>query len=266
MLFSVNYHSTRLKEADEIRCPINQLGQIYNFLKENSNKRYVITEIDRVEWNKAIEQIDIIREKVRDYTIECTSIIGVKKFINNGYHAFIKYPVTDWETLQGFLTIGVSDVYIDGSLGFSLKEVAKLCADTKTKIRISPTVSSNAALTGIEPYSFFIRPEDLSLYEKYINVIDFKVQDKEKEDALFSIYKRGSFYYNLKDLLDSCTFSVLNPFIKPEFGQARINCGQRCLIPGHSCHLCETQIQLTNLVYDYFKEKNAKTKDKNVLQ
>ena len=83
---------------------------------------------------------------------------------------------------------------------------------------MSPTISPTAAIIGIRPNSFFIRPEDLSLYNKYIGVIDFKEPNQEKEDTLFSIYKRGSFLYDLKDLLDDCTFSVQNPFIKPEFG------------------------------------------------
>ena len=85
--------------------------------------------------------------------------------------------------------------------------------------------------------------------------------NQDKEDTLFNIYKRGTFYYNLNDLLEGCKFSVLNPFIKPEFGQSRLNCGQRCLIPGHSCHLCATQIELTNLVYNYFKQKEEESQE-----
>lgn len=43
MIFSVNYHSQYKQEAQEIRCPINQLGTIFTFIKDNPNKRYNIT-------------------------------------------------------------------------------------------------------------------------------------------------------------------------------------------------------------------------------
>lgn len=255
MLFSVNYQSKNKAKADEIRCPYNQLGMLYGFMKDNRDKRYLIAGASSEDPGRLLEQADIVRDSVTSYTIECNSILYTKKLIKDGYNAFVKFPVADWETLHSFISMGVSDIYVDSCLGFQLGKVASLCADKGIRIRVSPSLSPTAAITGLKPNSFFIRPEDLSLFDKYIDIIDFKVTNQEKEDALFSIYKRGNFIYNLKDLLDDCTFSVPNPYLKPEFGQARVNCGQRCLIPGHSCHLCETQVQLTNLVYDYFKDE-----------
>lgn len=120
---------------------------------------------------------------------------------------------------------------------------------------MSPTISPNAALTGLQPSSFFIRPEDLDLYEKIVDIIDFRLEDQEKEDALFQIYNRRSFIYGLENLLVEATFTAPNPFIKPEFGDSRLNCGQRCRIPSRSCHLCESQIELTNVVYDFFSRE-----------
>ena len=261
MLFSVNYQSKNKEKADEIRCPYNQLGLLYEFLKEHKDKRYLIAGDASEDPKRLFEQIEIVSNAVQDYTIECTSILFTKRLIKDGYKAYVKFPVSDWETIHSFIEIGVSDIYVDSSLGFQLGKVYQLCQNKGIKIRVSPSLSPTAAITGLKSNSFFIRPEDLNLYSKYIGVIDFRVTNQEKEDALFSIYKRGSFIYNLKDLLEDCTFSVPNPYIKPEFGQARVTCGQRCLIPGHSCHLCETQIQLTNLVYDYFKGEERDKKN-----
>ena len=235
-------------------------------MKEHRDKRYVIIDTTKTDEDfvKLMEQVDILRDIVANYTIECTSILRVKQLIHGNYHAFLKYPISDWETLRDFISIGVSDIYIDGALGFQLKKVKDICG--KIFIRVSPTISLNASLIGIKPNSFFIRPEDLHLYDKYIDIIDFQVKDQEKENTLFTIYKRGTFFYDLSHLLDKCNFSVENPFIKPEFGQARINCGQRCLIPGYACHLCDTQIQLTNLVYQYFKAKDDLSSPEAQLQ
>ena len=255
MLFSVNYQSKNKDKADEIRCPYNKFGLLYEFLKDHKDKRYLIADASPEDLKSLLEQVEIISNAVQDYTVECSSILLTKRLIKDGYKAYVKFPISDWETVHSFINIGVSDIYIDSSLGFQLGKVYQLCHDKDIKIRVSPSLSPTAAITGLKTNSFFIRPEDLHLYSKYIGVIDFKVPNQEKEDALFSIYKRGNFIYNLKDLLNDCAFSVPNPYLKPEFGRTRVTCGQHCLIPGRSCHLCETQIQLTNLVYTYFKEE-----------
>ena len=260
MIFSVSYRSSYKEEADEIRCPFNQLGTIYKFIKEHAGKRYVIADASPEDHQRLVEQVDIVRKIVWDYTIECSSILHMKQLIREGYNAYIKYPISDWETLQSLVQLGASDVYIDSSLGFQLKAVYDLCTSIEhdTLIRISPTLSPNASILGLQPNSFFIRPEDLHLYEKYLGVIDFKITNQDKEDMLYKIYNRGNFVNDLGQLLEDCTFSVPNAFIKPEFGEARVNCRQHCMIPGHSCHLCDTQIQLTNMVYNYFKNKDTK--------
>ncbi len=49
MQFSVNFKSTKKEDADEIRCPYNQLGRIYDFIKENPSKRYLIETIENTD-------------------------------------------------------------------------------------------------------------------------------------------------------------------------------------------------------------------------
>ena len=261
MLFSVNYHSKHKQEADEIKCPYNQFGQIRSFLSNNPNKRYVIADASLEVLDTVMEQVDIIRSKVNDYTIECNQIAAARKLIAEGYKAYLKYPIMDWEGLSALVELGVSDIYIDGPLGFQVSRLLKVIANSDIKLRVSPTTSPNSSITGISPNSFYIRPEDLHLYDKVIGVIDFQADSIDREDALFSIYKRGTFLYNLKDLLYNCRFSVPNLYLKPEFGQARLNCEQKCKIPGRTCHLCDTQVSLTNIVYKYFKEKDAKNRN-----
>lgn len=53
MLFSLNYKSAYKQEADEIRCPINQIGAVYNFIKENPSKRYNVSIIS----NESLDKI-----------------------------------------------------------------------------------------------------------------------------------------------------------------------------------------------------------------
>lgn len=261
MLFSLNHKSKHKQEADEIRCPVNQLGLIFPFIKDNPNKRYniIVADGSSIEYNKLVEQIEYVKEVVQNnnYTIECGDIITFHGFAENGYNAYLRFPVTDWETFDNLKQMGVSDIYIDGPLGFSCPALIKAKEDSAVKIRISPTISPNASLSSsTNASSFFVRPEDLPAYEEAFDIIDFKMPNQEKEDTLFTIYKRGTFNYNLQELIEELNIRVPNLFVRPEFAKQRFNCGQRCRVPGKSCHLCDTQFSLTNALLDYFKEGN----------
>lgn len=245
MIFSLNHHSDYKNNAGEIKCPFNQLGTIINFIKQNSNKRYNIIlpdNITKVELEKAVGQIDLLKTIAKDYTIQCGSLINLQYLLSCGYNAYLRFPVTDWETFCELRDLEVSDIYIDGPLAFQ----CKLIRDGKknVKIRMSPNISSNGSiLVDKKPSSFFVRPEDLSLYESFIDIIDFKVDNKEKEDTLYKIYHRGTFNFSISDLIDGLP-QISNLMFKEEFGKRRLNCGQKCKIPGYSCHFCETYFKI----------------------
>ena len=93
MLFSLSYKSAHKQEADEIKCPVNQLGLILPFMKDNPNKRYNIADVSSVERNKMIEQVELVKEIVEDYTIECDNIATFRSLVFNGYNAYIRFPV-----------------------------------------------------------------------------------------------------------------------------------------------------------------------------
>lgn len=256
MKFSVNYQSKYKIEADEIRCPINQLGTIFSFVKEHPEKRYNIILSKDIAYDKMIEQINFIKEIAEDYTIEGGNISIISGLIDSGYNAYLRFPVCDWESFNNIKGIGVSDIYIDGPLGFQIDAIAK--GKDNIKIRFSPTVSPNANLSikASNANAFFIRPEDIALYESALDIVDFKTEEQEKEDTLYQIYKRGTFNFNLEQLIEHLHMTVPNLFIRPEFAKERLNCGQRCNVPGKSCHLCETQFTITNSLLNYIKESN----------
>lgn len=240
MLFSVNYQSARKQEAGEVRCPINQLGLLTTFIHDNPAKRINIIAQDKQDFTDIeMRQIELIKNMTENYAVECGKAAQMLLLISHGYHAYLKYPVTDWETFTMLTEIGVSDIYIDGPLCFQMDKLSKC----NVKIRVSPTLSPNTSLAAGKPNNFFIRPEDLSLYSA-IDVIDFKESNQEKEDALFDIYKRGTFNYSLKDLITNFPYDINNLLFKEDFAQHRLNCGQKCKQPGRSCHLCSNYFNL----------------------
>lgn len=246
MIFSASHHSNKMKQAGEIRCPYNQLGTIIKFIKENPSKRYNIIipdDLTQIQLKKLAEQVDIVKTIAEDYTIQCGNILQLRDLKDMGYNRYLRFPVTDWETLEELREAEVSDLYIDGPLGFQMDAIAQIKGDIK--IRVSPTISPNISISANrKPSSFFIRPEDLSLYSHAIDIIDFKERDQDKEDTLFAIYNRGTFNYDINLLIDGLP-ARNNLLFGDNFAKKRLNCAQKCNIPGHQCHYCDTYFSVT---------------------
>lgn len=85
----------------------------------------------------------------------------------------------------------MSDIYITNDLAFDLntlsKEVHKI--NNKCQIRVYCNIAQSALVLQEQNSlkSFFIRPEDVDLYEKYIDVLEFYGVD-EKLETYYKIY------------------------------------------------------------------------------
>jgi hypothetical protein len=236
MIFSLDYKSHNKAKAQEIRCPWNQLGSILKFVKENPFKRYVVI-FDK---DASYSQVDLLQTIAKDYTIQCSTIPQLIESLNRGYNAFISYPITTWEEFADLRRLKVSDIYIDSPLTFQTDKIKTVKEDIK--IRVSPTVSPNSSFSAVKsPETFFIRPEDLFLYEGIIDVVDFK---DPREDTLFDIYTRGTFNFNLNELIPDLATSANNLLFSDEFAKYRLNCRQLCKTPSHTCHLCSNYVRM----------------------
>lgn len=242
MIFSINYRSPLKSRAEEIRCPYNQLGSVFDFIKEHPEKRYNIILTAEADLSRALEQVNFVRDVASDYTIECATIPQLLSAKAGEYNAYLRFPVTDWETYQNLRELGVSDIYIDGPLGFQVNQLATKNHDVK--IRVSPTVSPNSALSADrKPNSFFIRPEDLHLYSDAIDVIDFKETNPDKENALFNVYTRGTFNFDINQLISGLP-AINNLMFKEDFAKERLHCGQKCNTPNRHCSFCNNYFNI----------------------
>lgn len=250
MRISVHYTSKWVKEAEEIKCPWNQLGLVLPSLQKNPNSRLVIIipeEID--DTTQFYHQIEKILDLEIPYTIETNKINFCRSLINDGYSAYLNYPVTDWETFHQLKELGVSDIWIDGPLCFQADRLALAIMGTDLILRVCPTNDTAVAITkNREPTSFYLRPEDKTMLS--VGVLDFQMDDIQKENALYSIYKRGTFAYGIGELIPGLPTDIPNSIFPQEFGERRANCGQRCQIPGYSCHYCDNYFYLAKAYYD----------------
>lgn len=151
-------------------------------------------------------------------------------------------PVAGWFYVRDLSNIGVSEILIKDSLCFNLKKLKTYCDKKNIKIRCVANYIDNDRLSTIPPYEkFFIRPEDVSFYEDYIDTIEFYKNDYyellEKQNVLYKIYNSGKWEGKLSDIIDGYTEDVSNITIIPSFAKFRIDCQRRCDLG--LCDSCE---------------------------
>lgn len=163
--------------------------------------------------------------------------------------ANIKYywghTIVSFEELQACCTSGVCYALISSQVAFSLK-VAKSYG---VPLRVVPNRASLRYLPQVTDLkTFFIRPEDLSLYEEYIDTIEFAFDSLLEERTCLNIYKnKKTWAGHIKFLIKNIPIDFHNQGLPEEFGQIRLNCGQRCLTGGR-CNFCGTSLRFTKLV------------------
>lgn len=226
-----------LKKADEIKVKFEDIDAIINFIEEYPDKT-VIYEIPN---DKAIEEVQWHSLQVYADKINLKVALGNLKLINKCVEHNLKYywafPITSYYELKGLLDLDVCEIFLGIPLCFDLGT----CSKYNIPIRVVANLAYDAYIpqsTGIN--GFYIRPEDLDVYEKYISSIEFVTDDLGKESTLLHVYKDNKQWPgNLNLLITNLKENVDNRAIPEEFGKTRVNCQQKCM-RNNSCHFCES--------------------------
>lgn len=155
--------------------------------------------------------------------------------------------VDNWDTLMGLLEYYPSDMYITGSLGFEIKDVAELLHALDVKVRVFPNVAQSTwAIDSLR--KFFIRPEDIQFYEPYVDVCEFFKSEKSLA-TLYKIYAIDKHWSGkLQELILSFTDNEIDSrCILPQFAESRLNCRKKCM-KGKGCHICDAIGQLAEML------------------
>ena len=242
-----------LKKADEIKVEYRDRRTIPDLAEKYPDARINLLPPEKeedIDW-KEIKNYQILSRNNFIFGIIRYTDIGPAK--DNDINVYYRFPITTFQELEDVKRAGVCSVILGAPLFFRMDSVAKFEIPVRAIANVAHPEGSFTMLDG--PTGTWIRPEDVEVYEQYIDTIEFMAVQKE-EQALYRIYAEqhkwpGELNMVVKDLNHSAT----NRMIPPTLVESRLNCGQRCKETGR-CHLCQRVLDLADpdKLRQYLKE------------
>lgn len=159
----------------------------------------------------------------------------------NGYKFFFKDFVNDLDILNACIKYEVSDIYIVENLGFELLTIGNFLHKNNIRVRVFPNVAQSKCSKTPALKKFFIRPEDINIYEPYVDVMEFfEKPEPESIETYYKIYAIDKKWFGkLNELILSFDSKeeIDSRHILPSFAKYRLNCGKRCFKTGN-CNIC----------------------------
>lgn len=177
-------------------------------------------------------------------------------FKEDGISFFFTNIPLDYDSIEGFISLGVTDIYIGNQLGFDIQNVSKKIHAAGISVRIYPNICQSSYPYGNKLTQFFVRPEDISAYEKWVDVCEL-LSFSGADETLYNVYaKEKKWWGPLKEIIYGLDSDIDNRYVGPEFAWFRSNCQKRCIIDG-SCKMCQ-MIEKLSHVAAKVKEKTEK--------
>lgn len=242
-----------LRQADEIKMQYKDKDRLIDYIEEFSDKTFILS-IPKEEQELDWELFKTYTEKVN--FILCIDNLHLAALCNlHNIKFYWNYPIFTWYELDGILKLNPCYLLLNAPLFFDLKKVKE---KTDIPIRAVPNLAYDAYIprdNGI--CGTWIRPEDIKIYEQYIDVFEFITDDLGKENTLLHIYKdNGAWPGNLNLLFTNFNINVDNRAILEDIAEKRIDCGQRCMSTSN-CHYCETAIQFATAIRNKHYKDNT---------
>lgn len=261
-----NYPNTLyLDKADEIKIIYRpQDTTLKAFLQKYKDKKILIEVFDVFKGGgttlKFFQELKEDSEVPNNWTLQIH--LGILKNYSNSiekikleavkdccHNFMISEEISDWDSLDRILRLGVSEIYVTGELGFNLQAVRKQCKkynteDKQIKIRCIPNLIHYNTIIPKDKYSqytdFFIRPEDTLFYSELIDSIEPYGITKEEIEVAFKAYAiTKQWYGNLNEIITNLTVDIENRALVQRYGKYRSQCKRRCQ-KGSYCDLCKS--------------------------
>ena len=250
MKYCVDYKAgfKYLKEIDELNITFRRKDtSLPDFIEKYKDKRINIFIDDAMEFvgHNCIQIFDALVEKYPEteivLVIEDYRKPLVDTIINNEvkHKFFFKQFVDNWDVLNGLAELNPTDIYVVNDLCFSMKDVGNYLHKRGIKVRTFPNVAQSKWGGKKDTLrTFFIRPEDVILYDEYVDTLEFFGKPNSVE-TYYKIYNLDRQWFGkLNEIIIGLDSEIDSRYLLPSFANYRMNCGKRCG-KGRHCNMCD---------------------------
>ena len=248
-MFCLNYYPSQkyLQDADELKIRYRPADRtLKDFLEVYQNRTIIIDVTD------SFEEVDA--QLLKGLYDKYKNIKIIFDFYNKEFLAraqqieipfFFTNLITTIDQLHGLLKYNPTDMYICEELGFSLDKISKILHDNNVRVRVFPNICQSSFPETPSIKTFFIRPEDIPFYQKYVDVFQLII-DQDRQRVLHKIYNNHKWLGPIDEIIPSFKDYLDNRYVLNNFGQIRSRCGKRCMLDPSSCDVCGRFQDLTN--------------------
>lgn len=259
MKFSLNSgcEPQYLEKADEIKVAWKDRKIIPELVEKYPDKVlnlcFYPSQIEEpIDWKEIEDYNNLTRNKLLCTVNNINNCIECKR---RNIKFCYGYAVDNFYELQALKKLGVSYVRLGIALFFQMDRVNKI----GVPIRVIPNIAYLDAMPREDGVcGQWIRPEDLDLYEEYVDIIEFEDVNVKKEQGLYRTYSiECGWPGDLNDLITNLNFKAANYMLPKSLSYVRLNCGQKCQING-SCEACYRAFRLANpeLIKQYAEDNS----------
>lgn len=223
-----------LKKADQIKFQYRDRNSIIDFVDYEKTIIVDCLNIEEIDWGQMVNYNKLNKG---NFILCLSNIDQIKEAKKRELLWYWGFPVTSLYEAKGFARLGTYYLKVGAPLFFEWDTVKKVLPDMK--FRHTPNIAYNDGLPRPDGVSgTWIRPEDLRLYEHYIDVIEFEDCNREKEQTLYSVYmEQKEWKPILRLLITNLNHKGTNRMISSELTKRRLTCRQVCE-NGGACTLC----------------------------
>ena len=222
----------KVAELDEFISKYNQ--KRINLIFENLESFNQEWDPDLIlEFRKKYPNCDLVI-RLPEYNPRIQTLLTQKQ-VPHYYYIF----ANKWEIFNGLLETSVTDIYVTEDLCFSMDIIQQKAQAKNKKIRVFCDVCQTSWPYENSLRTFFIRPEDVNLYNKYIDVVEFfdAEHNKDSLNILYDLYNNGKRWAGpLNEIIKGFKEDTDSYYLIPYFGQKRLNCNKRCNVS--TCSFC----------------------------
>lgn len=151
---------------------------------------------------------------------------------------FFSTIAEDLDIFYGLLSFSPCDIFVGGNLGFKANVFSSIAQTAGIRIRVYPNIAQSSWKYVSNLYKFFIRPEDTSLYEDFIDVFDLTKSNIQAQKIYYKIYAIDKKWDDtLDEIIINFDRKIYNKYIPSFFASRRLNCGKKCM-EGRPCNIC----------------------------